>query len=223
MTHVMGVLPTPFREACRYWFECATRVDRRWLCCDATSMGVCIVSSSSSSAVDRTGSAALKCGTRVLCLGNDLLGDDSLGSMVAAHVRQFAPPNVEVLSTPETGFHLLDYVLNVSRLIVVDTVVTGSVPLGTIYEFRDTGVTPLPGGSPHYVGLFEALAVARHLHLPAAEQVLILAVEATDSSTVGEDMHPAVVAAIPVLIKMVRDRIGTGVGNIAPDRKKIAA
>ena len=51
---------------------------------------------------------------------------------------------------------------------------------------------------------------------------LILAVEATGSSTVGEDMHPAVVAAIPVLIKMVRDRIGTGVGNIAPDRKKIA-
>jgi hydrogenase maturation protease len=169
------------------------------------------------------GSAAQKCDIRVLCLGNDLLGDDSLGSMVAEHIRQFAPVNVEVLSTAETGFHLLDYALNVSRLIVVDTVVTGSAPPGTIYEFRDGDLKSPPGGSPHYVGLVEALTVARHLCLPAAEQVLILAVEAKDCFTVGEDMHPAVVAAIPVLIKMVRDRMSAGVGDIAPHKKEIAA
>jgi hydrogenase maturation protease len=152
-----------------------------------------------------------------------LLGDDSLGSMVAAHVRQFAPANVEVLSTPETGFHLLDYALNVRRLIVVDTVVTGSAPPGTIYEFRDTDLKSLPGGSPHYVGVFEALAVARHHCLPAAEEVLILAVEAKSCSTVGEDMHPAVVAAIPVVIKMVRERMSAGTGDVALHRKEIAA
>ena len=175
----------------------------------------------SNSGVDRSGSTAQKYDTRILCLGNDLLGDDSLGSMVAAHVRQFAPANVEVLSTPETGFHLLDYALNVRRLIVVDTVVTGSAPPGTIYEFRDTDLRSPPGGSPHYVGLFEALAVARHLRLPAAEEMLILAAEATNCSTVGEDMHPAVVAAIPVLVKMVRDRMSASVGGIAPNKKKI--
>ena len=181
------------------------------------------MSSTSSSEVDRLGSAAQKCDTRVLCLGNDLLGDDSLGSLVAAHVRQFAPVNVEVLSTPETGFHLLDYTLNVRRLIVVDTVVTGSAPPGTIYEFRDTDLKSPPGGSPHYVGLYEALAVARHLCLPAAEEVVILAVEAMNCSTVGEDMHPAVVAAIPGLIKMVRERMSAGVGAVAPNKKEIAA
>jgi hydrogenase maturation protease len=167
--------------------------------------------------------AAQRWSTRVLCLGNDLIGDDSLGSIVEAHVRQLAAEDVEVVSTPETGFHLLDYLLNTTRLIVVDTVVTGSAPPGTIYEFRDTDLKSLPGGSPHYVGLFEALTVARHLRLPAAEQVLILAVEATDCSTVGEDMHPAVVAAIPGLIKMVRDRIGAGVGDIVPHGQEIAA
>lgn len=181
------------------------------------------MSSTSSYGVDRSGSVAQKCDIRVLCLGNDLLGDDSLGSMVAMHVLQFAPANVEVLSTPETGFHLLDYALNVRRLIVVDTVVTGTAPVGTIYEFRDTDLKSPPGGSPHYVGLFEALAVARHLCLPAAEEVLVLAVEATNCATVGEDMHPAVVAAIPVLIKMVRDRMSASVGDLALKKKEIAA
>ena len=181
------------------------------------------MSSNPNSAMDRLGSAAQKCDIRVLGLGNDLLGDDSLGSLVAAHVRQFAPPNVEVLSTPETGFHLLDYALNVRRLIVVDSVVTGSAPPGTIYEFRDTDLKTPPGGSPHYVGLFEALTVARYLCLPAAEEVLVLAVEATNCCTVGENMHPAVVAAVPILIKMVRDRMSASVGDIAPNKKEIAA
>ena len=181
------------------------------------------MSSTTNCGVDRSGSAAQKCDIRVLCLGNDLLGDDSLGSMAAMHVRQFAPTNVEVISTPETGFHLLDYALNVRRLIVVDSVVTGSAPPGTIYEFRDTDLKTPPGGSPHYVGLFEALTVARYLCLPAAEEVLVLAVEATNCCTVGENMHPAVVAAVPILIKMVRDRMSASVGDIAPNKKEIAA
>ena len=52
---------------------------------------------------------------------------------------------------------------------------------------------------------------------------VILAVEATNCSTVGEDMHPAVVAAIPVLIKMVRKTMTAGVADIAPNKKEIAA
>ena len=169
--------------------------------------------------VEPSAFGAQKCDIRVLCLGNDLLRDDSLGSMVAAHVRQFAPANVEVLSTPETGFQLLDYALNVGRLIVVDTVVTGSAPPGTIYEIRDVDLKSLTGVSPHYVGLFEVLAVSRHVGLPAAEEVIILAVEAEDCFCIGKDMHPAVLAAVPGLIKMVRNRIAAGIGSVGRREK----
>ena len=152
---------------------------------------------------------------RVLCLGNDLLGDDSLGSMVAEHVRQFAPPEVEVVGTPEAGFHLLDYVLNTRRLVVIDTVRTGTAPPGTIYVFRDGDLKALPGGSPHYVGLYEVLALSRRLGLPVAEEVIILAVEAADCTTLGGEMHPAVRAAIPVLIRIVRDSMPGTAGKVA--------
>ena len=153
---------------------------------------------------------------RVLCLGNDLLSDDSLGSMVAEHIRQFAPPEVEVLSTPEAGFHLLDYVLNARRLVVIDTVRTSTAPAGTIHVFRDGDLKVVPGGSPHYVGLYEVLALARLLGLPVAEEVVVLAVEAADCTTVGGEMHPAVRAAIPALIRMVRDSMPGRVSGSAP-------
>ncbi len=144
---------------------------------------------------------------RVLCLGNDLLADDSLGSVVAERIRQFASADVEVLSTPEAGFHLLDYVLNVHCLVVVDTVVTGTAPPGTIYAFQDHELKAVPGGSPHYIGLYETLNLARTLGLPVAEEVFFLAVEAANCSTLGGEMDPAVLAVIPALVSMVRDML----------------
>lgn len=146
---------------------------------------------------------------RVLCLGNDLLADDSLGSLVAERMRQFAPPNVEVIATPEAGFHLLDYVLDVHRLVVVDTVVTGTASPGTIHEFHEGDLEALPGGSPHYVGLHETLALARCLHLPVAEEVIFLAVEASDCLTVGGAMHPTVRGAVPSVVRRVRELLRT--------------
>ena len=178
------------------------------LCCGATLMGACIVIDVPNSEVDRPTSAAQTCRIRVLCLGNDLLGDDSLGWMAAACVRQFAPADVEVLNTSEAGFRLLDYLLDVDRLIVIDTVVTGSAPPGTIYEIRESQLRSPPGGSPHYVGFLEAVTLSKYLGLPVAKEVFILAVEATNCSTMGGDMHPAVRAAIRPLVETVRNRIG---------------
>jgi hydrogenase maturation protease len=159
---------------------------------------------------------------RVLCLGNDLLADDSLGSVVAEHIRQFAPGDVEVISTPEAGFHLLDYVLNVHRLVVVDTVVTGTAPPGMIYAFHDHELKAVSGGSPHYVGLHETLALARQLGLPVAEAVSFLAVEAADCSTLGGEMDQAVLAAVPVLVDMVRDMV-RGRADVLAGKEHIAA
>jgi hydrogenase maturation protease len=144
---------------------------------------------------------------RILCLGNELLADDSLGSVVAEHIRQFAPPQVEVISTPEAGFHLLDYVLDTASLVVIDTVITGTAPPGTIYELHEEDFRAPRGGSPHYIGLQETLCIARSLHLSVAESVVVLAVEAADCSTLGGAMHPAVREAMPVLLDKVRKMI----------------
>lgn len=144
---------------------------------------------------------------RVLCLGNDLLADDALGSVVAEHLRQVAPAGVEVVSTSETGFHLLDHVSNTSCLIVIDTVVTGADAPGTIYVLEESDFRTAPGGSPHYIGLQETLALVRALDLVAPETVMVLAVEAADCSTLGGAMHPAVRAAIPLLLDKVRELI----------------
>jgi hydrogenase maturation protease len=127
---------------------------------------------------------------RILALGNDILGDDAFAFLVAQRVRERIP-GVEVTCSSASGFHLLDDLLGVERLLVVDTVMTGTAPPGTVYVVREGDLEVTPGNSPHYTGIFETLSLARALHLNAPREV------------VGGPMHPAVEAVVPVIAEMV--------------------
>jgi len=89
---------------------------------------------------------------RILALGNDILGDDAFAFLVAQRVRERIP-GVEVTCSSASGFHLLDDLLGVERLLVVDTVMTGTAPPGTVYVVRegDLEVTP---AIPHTTPVF---------------------------------------------------------------------
>jgi Ni,Fe-hydrogenase maturation factor len=74
----------------------------------------------------------------------------------------------------------------------------------------ETDVESAFGGSPHYIGLFEALAAARRMGLAAPAEVDIIAVEGADCTTVGGSMHPAVEQAVPDVIGRVSSLLQAG-------------
>jgi len=119
------------------------------------------------------------------------------------------PRGAEVVFTPLTGYDLLDYLGNVSSLVVVDTVVSGKAAPGTVFVLREEDFRSPHGCSPHYLGLLEPLALARRLGLPVADHVIFVAVEAADCTTVGGEMDPAVLAAVPVVVDLVAEILRT--------------
>jgi hydrogenase maturation protease len=140
---------------------------------------------------------------RVLCLGNELLADDAFGAVVAAKLRRRLPGVVDVVFTANTGLSLLDYALDVQQLVVVDTILTGQRAPGTLMVIEEGDLQAVPGSSPHYVGLFDALALARAVDLGAPTDVKIIVVEAEDCTTIGGPLGPAVKAAIPEALQLV--------------------
>ena len=142
--------------------------------------------------------------TRLLALGNDILADDAFGIRVAGEARRLFGDLLDVVESAESGMALLDHVQNCDRLIVVDTVVTGQAAPGTINTLRNEEFRVVPGGSPHYVGLFEAIQLAGKLGLPVPGEVIIIIVEAADTFTVGGPMTPAVEAAMPKVLDQIR-------------------
>ncbi len=132
-----------------------------------------------------------------------MLADDAFGGLVAKELQCRVPGSVDIIFTANTGLSLLEHMLDTRRLVVVDTVVTGRAEPGTVLVVREQNVQPPSGKSPHYVGLFEALALARKLRLPAPEDVTIIAVEAADCTTVGGAMTPAVKGAVRGVVALV--------------------
>ena len=155
-------------------------------------------------------STEAKCAVRVLGMGNEILADDAFGILVAREVQRRFGAEVDVVCSSASGFHLLDEVLGASRLLVVDTVVTGKAQPGTLQVFAEKDIRLVPGETPHGLGLFEVLGVARKLGLPAPEDVSIIGVEASDCFTVGGDIHPDVLAAVPRAVELIGHLLANG-------------
>ena len=148
-------------------------------------------------------STGTEASVRLLGLGNELLADDAFGVRVVRAAKKRFGRAVDAVATSETGFNLIDSLVGASRLLVVDTVATGAAKPGAIFVFDEDHMHPAPGQSPHFVGLFEVLAVARKLGLRVPGLVKIIAVEAADCTTVGGPMHRDVEIAVQAVTQLV--------------------
>jgi hydrogenase maturation protease len=141
---------------------------------------------------------------RILCLGNELLADDAFG-LAASEELQRRFPQMDVVFTSDSGFHLIDYLAEIHLLVVVDSIQTGNVSPGTLYVLRSSDMKSVYGPSPHYVGLLETLQLAKELLLNVPKDVIILAVEAADCLTLGGEMHDAVKSAVGLVADLVAE------------------
>jgi hydrogenase maturation protease len=143
---------------------------------------------------------------RVLCLGNEILADDAFGLVAAEELRRRFP-QLDVTFTTDSGFHLLDYIVDSPRLLVIDSIKTGHVEPGTLYVLHSSDMKSAFGPAPHYVGLFETLQLAKELLLNVPNDVTIMAVEAADCLTLGGKMHDAVKSAVGLVADLVAELV----------------
>lgn len=113
----------------------------------------------------------------VVCVGNELRGDDGAGPAVAARLRADAA-DLDVAVCGQEPSRLLDAWAGADAAVVVDAVSSGAAP-GTIHRF-DASERALPStvfrGSTHALGVGEVIELARALgRLPG--RVLVYGIE----------------------------------------------
>jgi hydrogenase maturation protease len=160
--------------------------------------------------------------TLVVGLGNPLLADDGVGWRVAEAVRarlagdpaltadaRFAVVEVDQLAVG--GLTLMERLVGCRRAILVDAMVTGEHPPGTVRRFS---VADIPGreathmDSAHDASLAIALAAGRSLGADLPADIVVVAIEAVRVDEFGEEMTPAVSAAIPGAVETVLGAVG---------------
>jgi len=138
--------------------------------------------------------------TLVLGLGNPILRDDAIGLRVAQAVATLLEnrQDIEVGEDYHGGLRLMERMIGFDRAILVDAVISGARP-GTVHQFTPHDLPTAHTSSSHDVTLPAALAVGYQAgaHLPAIDDVHIVAIEAQEVLTFGEDLTPEVEAAIP--------------------------
>lgn len=165
--------------------------------------------------------------TLVVGLGNPLLGDDGIGWRVAEEVRrrlasraaQAAPGRearthegeVEIDHLAVGGLALMERLVGYRRAVLVDAMVTGEHPPGTVRRFA---VADVPGreathlDSAHDASLATALAAGRALGADLPSEIAVIAIEAVRVTEFVEVLTPEVEAAVPAAVEAVLAAIG---------------
>jgi hydrogenase maturation protease len=141
----------------------------------------------------------------VLGLGNPILTDDAVGILVAEEVsRRLHREDVVVQQASVGGLGLLELILGYDRVILIDAIQTEAGQPGQIHRLSpDQFRGNLRAASPHDVTLATALELGRRLHKDIPREILVLAVEAADTQTFGEQLTAAVAAAVPEVVELV--------------------
>ncbi len=144
--------------------------------------------------------------TLVVGVGNPILSDDGVGVCAARVIRgRIADsPGVEVTELAAGGLRLMERMAGYRRAIILDALVSGTHPAGTVVEVRLEDIpTARNLSGVHDATLPLAIAAGRVLGMPLPEELRIFGVEAQDVETFGEVLSEPVAAAIPTLVEMI--------------------
>ena len=139
----------------------------------------------------------------VLGVGNLLLKDEGVGiHVIQALEKEELPPNGSLMDGGTGGLHLISWIQDYNRIIMVDATLDHNPP-GTIRLIRPRYATDFPPlMSAHEIGLRDMIdAMILTEKLP---DIQLIVVSAEDISEVGMDLTPVVQAAVPKVVKMIK-------------------
>lgn len=149
---------------------------------------------------------------RLIGLGNDIMSDDAVGLRLARLLRvRFAEErlDVEVVESEEGGLSLLDLVAGADVAFLLDAMFTRKYPVGTLLEVDAGEARATSAASAHFLSIGETMALGRMLEMDIPRSIRILAIEVGDPYTVGAELTPSILAALPGLAESILERVRT--------------
>ncbi len=158
--------------------------------------------------------------TLVVGLGNPILTDDGVGVRVVRAVQarlgtclghsrpadSCSAGEADFAEASVGGLRLVEAMAGYRRVIVVDAIQTPGEAPGTIVRLSPRALrSSQHAGSTHDLSFAEALAWGREIGMPLPddEQIIVVAIEAKDLLSFGEQCTPEVAAAIPRATELV--------------------
>lgn len=144
----------------------------------------------------------------VIFLGNRILSDDRIGLEVGELLKDKLHSNgfdVEILEAG--GLVLLDYIEGRDFVTIVDSVKIEGTSLGDVKELSLEEFEEASPSSPHYIGLPEALSIARKLGLSLPKRIILIGIAVKDLYTFSENVSDALKERLKEIAEKVYEKI----------------
>lgn len=147
----------------------------------------------------------------IVCIGNDLVGDDAAGCEVyRALNNEDLPENISLLNLGVGGISLLDHLNGTySTLIIVDAVRFGGTP-GTVHRNTLASLPPTHHGavSVHGLGIRELIDAGMILYPERMPRnIVCVGIEGTNFNECGVPLSVPVQEAIGKAVDVIRDTL----------------
>ena len=141
--------------------------------------------------------------TLVIGVGNLLRTDDGVGIHVI-NILSERVPGLDSLDAAMGSIEIIEAMRGYDRTVIVDAVETGAEP-GTIYLVNLTGGEKPPTIThSHGTDIITILQLGHQLYgVEMPKEIILLAIEAEDTTTIGDKPTPKVQKAIERALKIV--------------------
>lgn len=136
-------------------------------------------------------------------LGNPIMSDDRVGLVVCRRVHS-AMSGYDMDLACGAGLHVMDAILGYRRAVIIDSMVTGDFPAGTVVEVDGrSGSQTRRAGHSHGLGFFEAIEVARACNALLPEEIIVYGIEVKDPFSIGEEMSEEVGRKVDEIVEFI--------------------
>ncbi len=149
----------------------------------------------------------------VLGLGNPIRQDDGIGIFLCEKLEKDEQisrlTEWEFIASGEAGMALLDLICGYQNLVVIDSMVSGKHPPGTISKLQLpqilTGATYKT--SPHHTTFGHIFTMGQQAQLPLPQKVTIFAVEIKEFQDFGFEFSPEIEKSISPILEEIKGKI----------------
>jgi hydrogenase maturation protease len=145
--------------------------------------------------------------TVILGLGNPILHDDGAGVAVAERLQgMIAHPDVEIRTASVGGLRILDQIAGFDRAIIVDALLTGREPAGSVKKMNVAELSgDLHASCIHDLSLAEALNLGQIMGMAIPAEITIYGIEVGDPYTLYEGCSNEVMKGVEEVVRLVRE------------------
>jgi hydrogenase maturation protease len=144
-------------------------------------------------------------------LGNPIMSDDGVGIVVSRKVHTRLS-GFELETSGGNGFDVIDRMLNCDTAVIIDSMVTGLHPPGTVAKLEaGSDLRTLRMTHSHGVDFLTAMEMAKSMGARLPGEIVVYGIEVQDPFSLGQEISQAVVGRIDEVVdSIVEDLSQTG-------------